>query len=198
MDNNSIGTTVIESLPTAEAIGQENIQLTTKDLSENSNVIVDNAADRLQEQRQLDQNEFVKGLQQAASTGSTSLPSRDIPIDKTTITQDKQTKPNFVPEGPSDYITEHQTSDEIIRQNSKVQQQQDQFDAIYSEISLPLLIAVLYFMYQLPAVRKMFLNTMPMCYGKSGDINLSGRLVNCILFGAIIYGSSKLVQQLSR
>ncbi|MAV56948.1 MAG: hypothetical protein CMI79_05420 [Candidatus Pelagibacter sp.] len=198
MDNNSIGTTVIESLPTAEAIGQENIQLTTKDLSENSNVIVDNAADRLQEQRQLDQNEFVKGLQQAASTGSTSLPSRDIPIDKTTITQDKQTKPNFVPEGPSDYITEHQTSDEIIRQNSKVQQQQDQFDAIYSEISLPLLIAVLYFMYQLPAVRKMFLNTMPMCYGKSGDINLSGRLVNCILFGAIIYGFSKLVQQLSR
>ena len=198
MDNNSIGTTVIESLPTAEAIGQENIQLTTKDLSENSNVIVDNAADRLQEQRQLDQNEFVKGLQQAASTGSTSLPSRDIPIDKTTITQDKQTKPNFVPEGPSDYITEHQTSDEIIRQNSKVQQQQDQFDAIYSEISLPLLIAVLYFIYQLPAVRKMFLNTMPMCYGKSGDINLSGRLVNCILFGAIIYGSSKLVQQLSR
>tara|TARA_A100001011_G_scaffold128044_1_gene135079 strand:- start:9813 stop:10409 length:597 start_codon:yes stop_codon:yes gene_type:complete len=198
MDNNSIGTTVIESLPTAEAIGQENIQLTTKDLSENSNVIVDNAADRLQEQRQLDQNEFVKGLQQAASTGSTSLPSRDIPIDKTTITQDKQTKPNFVPEGPSDYITEHQTSDEIIRQNSKVQQQQDQFDAIYSEISLPLLIAVLYFIYQLPAVRKMFLNTMPMCYGKSGDINLSGRLVNCILFGAIIYGFSKLVQQLSR
>jgi hypothetical protein len=198
MDNNSIGTTGIDSLPTAGGSGEENVQLTTKELSNNSNVVVDNAADKLQEQRQLDQNEFVKSLQQAAASGSTALPSRDIPIDKTTITQDKQTKPNFVPEGPSDYITEHQTSDEIIRQNAKVQQQQDQFDAIYTEISLPLLIAVLYFMYQLPAVRKMFLTTMPMCYGKSGDINLSGRLVNCLLFGAIIYGSSKLVQQLSR
>ena len=79
-----------------------------------------------------------------------------------------------------------------------VQQQQDQFDAIYTEVSLPLLITVLYFMYQLPVVRKMFLSTLPMCYGKSGDINLTGRLINSLLFGAVIYGSSKLVQQLSR
>ena len=53
-------------------------------------------------------------------------------------------------------------------------------------------------MYQLPVVRKMFLSTLPMCYGKSGDINLTGRLINSLLFGAVIYGSSKLVQQLSR
>ena len=198
MDNNSIGTTGIDSLPTAGGGGnnEENVQLTTKEIS--SNTVVENPTEKLQEQRQLDQNEFVKSLQQAAASGSTALPSRDIPIDKANIVQDKQTKPNFVPEGPSDYITEHQTSDEIIRQNAKVQQQQDQFDAIYTEISLPLLIAVLYFMYQLPAVRKLFLNTLPMCYGKSGDINLTGRLINCLLFGAIIYGSSKLVQQLSR
>lgn len=195
MDNNSIGTTGIDALPTA-GNGGENVQLTTKELSENT--VVENAAEKLQEQRELDQNEFVKGLQAAAATGATSLPSRDIPIDKTNIVQDKQTKPNFVPEGPSDYITEHQTSAEIIKQNAKMQQQQDQFDAIYTEISLPLLIAVLYFMYQLPAVRKLFLSTLPMCYGKSGDINLSGRLVNSLLFGGIIYGSSKLVQQLSR
>jgi len=198
MDNGSIGTTGIDSLPTAGngPSNEENVQLTTNELSKNS--VVENPAEKLQEQRQLDQNEFVKGLQQAAASGATSLPSRDIPIDKTQITQDQQTKPNFVPEGPSDYITEHQTSAEIIKQNAKVQQQQDQFDAIYTEISLPLLITVLYFMYQLPVVRKMFLSTLPMCYGKSGDINLTGRLINSLLFGAVIYGSSKLVQQLSR
>ena len=197
MDNSNIGTTGIDSLPTAgSGNNDENIQLNTKELS--NNTVVDNPAEKLQEQRQLDQTEFVKSLQQAAASGSTALPSRDIPIDKTNITQDKQTKPNYVPTGTSDYITEHQTSDEIIKQNAKVQQQQNQFDTIYTEISLPLLIAVLYFMYQLPAVRKIFLSTLPMCYGKSGDINLSGRLINCLLFGAIIYGSSKLVQQLSR
>ena len=125
MDNNSIGTTGIDSLPTAGGGGnnEDNVQLTTKELS--SNTVVENPTEKLQEQRQLDQNEFVKSLQQAAASGSTALPSRDIPIDKANIVQDKQTKPNFVPEGPSDYITEHQTSDEIIRQNAKVQQQQD-------------------------------------------------------------------------
>tara|TARA_B100000902_G_scaffold399781_1_gene472507 strand:+ start:2678 stop:3265 length:588 start_codon:yes stop_codon:yes gene_type:complete len=195
MDNSNIGTTGIDALPTASG-SEENVQLTTKELSTNS--VVDNPVKELQEKRALDENELIKGIQQAAASGATSLPSRDIPIDKTQITQDQQTKPNYVPEGPSDYITEHQTSAEIIKQNAKVQQQQDQFDAIYTEISLPLLIAVLYFMYQLPAVRKTFLSALPMCYGKSGDINLSGRLVNCLLFGAIIYGSNKLVQQLSR
>ena len=196
MDNSNIGTTGIDALPTAGSGGEENVQLTTKELS--TNTVVENPVKELQEKRELDQNELIKGIQQAAASGATALPSRDIPIDKTQITQDQQTKPNYVPEGPSDYITEHQTSAEIIKQNAKVQLQQDQFDAIYTEISLPLLIAVLYFMYQLPAVRKMFLSTLPMCYGKSGDINLSGRLVNCLLFGAIIYGSNKLVQQLSR
>ena len=196
MDNSNIGTTGIDALPTAGNGGEENVQLTTKELS--TNTVVENPVKELQEKRELDQNELIKGIQQAAASGATALPSRDIPIDKTQITQDQQTKPNYVPDGPSDYITEHQTSAEIIKQNAKVQQQQDQFDAIYTEISLPLLIAVLYFMYQLPAVRKMFLSTLPMCYGKSGDINLSGRLVNCLLFGAIIYGSNKLVQQLSR
>ena len=73
-----------------------------------------------------------------------SLPSRDIPIDKTNIVQ-INTKPNFVPEGPSDY-TEHQTSAEIKMQNAAA------MCNLYRD-SLPLLIAVLYFM--LPAVRKL-------------------------------------------
>jgi len=195
MDNTqSIGTTTLDSLP-AGASG-ENIQLTTKEISQNT--VVTNPVKEVKKEREIDQNELISGIQKAAASGATGLPSRDIPIDTSTIVQDVQTKPNYVPSGPSDYITEHQTSDEIVKQNARMQKQSDQFDNLYAEISLPLLIAVLYFMYDLPAVRKMFLNTLPMCYGKSGDINLYGRLINCLMFGAIIYASSKLVSQLAR
>ena len=120
-------------------------------------------------------------------------------MDQNAIHADEQIKANYVPSSlEGDYITKHQTSEEIIRQNAKKQHDKDKWDDIYNEMSLPAMIAVLYFMYQLPVVRKLFITTLPMCYGKSGDINLVGRLVNCSMFGGIIYLSGKIVSQLSQ
>ena len=153
-----------------------------------------NKAEQLRER----DNELITGIQKASANGMLGLPSRDIPMDKAAVTTDENVKPNFVPAHSNDYITEHVTSEEIIRQNAKKQQTQDAWDDVYAEISLPLLIAVFYFMYQLPAVRRAFMNTLPMCYSKSGEINLSGRLLNCLVFGGVIYASSKMVSQISR
>ena len=200
----SISTTSLDSLP----MGDSNENITIK--TEEKNVVIDNKMQELQQQRDaeinqkpsrspsMDVNEFVSGLQKATSSGMTQLPSRDIPIDQNAVLKDEQVKPNFVPEGsPTDYITEHQTSEEIIKQNAKKQKSADNLDIIFSELSLPLMIAVLYFMYQLPVVRRAFLKTMPMCYSKSGELKLTGYLVNSIVFGAIIYLISKVMSQLS-
>ena len=200
----SISTTSLDSLP----MGDSNENITIK--TEEKNVVIDNKMQELQQQRDaeinhkpskapsMDVNEFVSGLQKATSSGMTQLPSRDIPIDQNAVLKDEQVKPNFVPEGsPTDYITEHQTSEEIIKQNAKKQKSADNLDIIFSELSLPLMIAVLYFMYQLPVVRRAFLKTMPMCYSKSGELKLTGYLVNSIVFGAIIYLVSKVMSQLS-
>lgn len=201
----SVGTTSLDALPTGNT--SENITLKT----EEKNVVIDNKMQELQAQRDadlnqkpdgpppsMDVNEFVSGLQQATSSGMTQLPSRDIPIDQNAVLKDVQVKPNFVPESsPTDYITEHQTSEEIIRQNAKKQKSADSLDIIFSELSLPLMIAVLYFMYQLPVVRRGFLKTLPMCYSKSGELKLTGYLANSVVFGGIIYAVSKLMNQLS-
>ena len=201
----SVGTTSLDALPTGNT--SENITLKT----EEKNVVIDNKMQELQAQRDadvnqkpngppptMDVNEFVSGLQQATSSGMTQLPSRDIPIDQNAVLKDVQVKPNFVPESsPTDYITEHQTSEEIIRQNAKKQKSADNLDIIFSELSLPLMIAVLYFMYQLPVVRRAFLKTLPMCYSKSGELKLTGYLANSIVFGGIIYAVSKVMNQLS-
>ena len=201
----SVGTTSLDALPKGNT--SENITLKT----EEKNVVIDNKMQELQAQRDaeidqkpngppptMDVNEFVSGIQQATSSGMTQLPSRDIPIDQNSVLKDVQVKPNFVPESsPTDYITEHQTSEEIIRQNAKKQKSADNLDILFSELSLPLMIAVLYFMYQLPVVRRAFLKALPMCYSKSGELKLTGYLANSIVFGGIIYAVSKVMNQLS-
>lgn len=202
----SVGTTSLDSLPVGGS-GGENITLHT----EEKNVVIDNKMQELQAQRDaeisqkpsgpppsMDVNEFVTGLQKATSSGMTALPSRDIPIDQNAVLKDDHVKPNFIPDSsPTDYITEHQTSEEIIRQNQKKQRSSDNLDVIFSELSLPIMISVLYFLYQLPVVRRAFLQTLPMCYSKSGELKLSGYLVNSLAFGTIIYASSKIINQLS-
>jgi hypothetical protein len=200
-----IGTTSIDSLPISDVdvVSIPNIQLNTTD----KNVVLDDKVKQLQEQRkeldtsntpQLNVNEFVSGIQKASSSGALRLPSRDIPQDTLSITNDQQVHSNFVPQHTNnDYITEHQTTEEILRLNAKKQNDNETLDKIYSEISLPLMIAVFYFLYQLPIVRKTLFSTFPMCYSKSGDMKMSGFLLNSTIFGLAVYGTHKLVKYLS-
>ena len=196
METGGIATTSLDDLPT-NGSGGDNVQLVTQEKTPDSNAVVSSDAKAAEQLRERD-NELITGIQKASASGMLGLPSRDIPMDKVAVSSDEQVKPNFIPSHNNDYITEHVTSEEIIRQNAKKQQSKDAWDDVYAEISLPLLIAVFYFTYQLPAVRRAFMNALPMCYSKGGDVNLSGRLINCLVFGGVIYASSKLVSQISR
>ena len=196
MENGRIATTSLDDLPTSGA-GGVNVQLVTHENTPDSNSVVASVVKNTEQLRERD-NELISDIQRASANGMLGLPSRDIPMDKAAVSSDEQVKPNFIPFQSNDYITEHVTSEEIIRQNANKQQSKDAWDDVYAEISLPLLIAVFYFMYQLPAVRRAFMNALPMCYSKGGDVNLYGRLINCLVFGVVIYASSKLVSQISR
>jgi hypothetical protein len=101
-------------------------------------------------------NQFVSGLQQASAAGLTTLPSRDIPQTQSHLTQDQQMQPNYVPQEHQhmDYIREQQTNEEIIRKHSQREQQTNSLDNFYNNIQTPILIAILYFLFQLPVVRK--------------------------------------------
>jgi hypothetical protein len=205
-----IGTTSIDSLPVADV----DVANDTMPNVHEKNVILDDKVKQLQEHRkqldssiapagqqvQLNVNEFVSGIQKASTSGALRLPSRDIPQDTIAITNDEQVQTNFVPQGSNlttDYITEHQTTEDILRLNARKQSENETLDKIYSEISLPLMIAVFYFLYQLPIVRKTLFNTFPMCYTKGGDMNMTGFLLNSAVFGLAVYGTHKLVKYLS-
>ena len=207
MNEPALGTTSLDSLPMCNNGENMTIQVTENA----SNKIVNDPTKEFREQRDaelsqkkdepaiMNVNEFVSGLQSASANGQTKLRSRDVPNDEIRIQQDVQTTANFVPmsEHPTDYITEHQTSDAIIKEQANKQRKQDSFDDIYSELSLPILISLLYFVYQLPAVRKIFIDKLPFCYAKSGNLNLIGYLINSLLFGTIVYAVRKGVVSLS-
>lgn len=140
-------------------------------------------------------NQIVNTLQQASASGVTQLPSRDMPMNPLNISNDSQVQANFVPPSPqnqNDYIHNYeQTNDMIQNYNSRVSTR-DSLDEMYSEIQTPLLISVLYFLFQLPFFRKKLFHFFPVLFSNDGNYNLNGHIFTSILFGILFYLLNKI------
>jgi hypothetical protein len=150
-------------------------------------------------QMSLDQStisQIVNGLQQASLSGVTSLPSRDIPMNTDGLMKDEQVQPNYIPH-PSvkDYI--HETDDDINNYMRK-ERLDNSLDAFYDEFQTPLLLAVLYFIFQLPVFKKILYQYIPFLFFKDGNYNINGLLFTSGLFAFIYYSVSKSVKHFSR
>ena len=141
-------------------------------------------------------SQIVNGLQQASLAGATTLPSRDIPQNTEQLTNDAQIQTNYVPPPQiRDYINE---SDNDIDNYYKNEQQQHSLDAIYDELQAPLLLAVLYFLFQLPFFKKNVFRYLPFLCHSDGNYNFNGLVFTCGLFGFIYYSLSKTVKRFSK
>ena len=203
----NIGTTSIDSLPLSPQSG-ENIRLDTYE----KNVQMGNPTQALQQERDSDPmamqknlNQFVTGIQQASAAGLTNLPSRDIPQNQAHIAQDAYVQPNYIPQPQQqdgqlqgDYIREQQTNDEIIRAQAQKQEKKNSVDALYDELQGPLLIAVLYFMFQLPVVQKQLCRIIPALFNKAGNPNLSGYIFTSMAFASVYFLLTKSMRFLEK
>ena len=75
--------------------------------------------------------------------------------------------------------------------NSNLKRQNNLDDA-YNEIQTPLLLAVLYFLFQLPFFRKFLFTYLPVLFSNDGNLNINGFLFTSILFGLLFYVLNKL------
>lgn len=139
-------------------------------------------------------SQIVNSLQQASISGATKLPSRDIPMTTTGHSTDPQIQPNYVPEPqtPIDYIKNYEQSTDMIDEYNKNTQHQNSLDDMYNEIQTPLLIAVLYFLFQLPFVRKILFSYFPILFSNDGNYNINGFLFSSVLFGILFYTLNKI------
>jgi hypothetical protein len=143
-------------------------------------------------------NQIINGLQQASSTGITNLPSRDIPMSSSSVTQDAQIQPNFIPSSTNDnYIEDGDNMNDMIYYN-KQSNRQDSLDSLYNEIQIPLLLIVLYFIFQLPIFKTTVFKYLPFLCNKDGNMNLRGLIFTSILYGTVFYLLSKLINQFSQ
>jgi len=129
-----------------------------------------------------------------------ALPSRDIPMDTTNVTQDAQTQPNYIPPPPPvhDYIAEYAKEDEKMR-TAEVNDKGKLFDAFVSEIQMALFVAVLFLLFQTSMVRKLMWNqfTWLPILNADGNLNMSGLILKSFMFGVFFYGSQKMVDFLT-
>lgn len=175
-----------------------NINLTTNEIISETTSQLQNQSQQPPPQQQ-NYNEMINQLQKASASGATGLPSRDIPNDPTIVANDVQIKPNFIPEvSHHDYISNMQTPDELIQQNDRLQLNTDTLDIFYHEFQLPILLAILYFMFQLPIFRKTVKKFLPSLFGNDANPNFYGYIFNSVLFASITYTLTKAINHASQ
>jgi len=137
-------------------------------------------------------NQIISGIQQAG--GVTQLPSRDIPMNTDSITQDPNIQPNYIPPSSNqDYISSHPENDEIIDEYYNNSKRSGTLDEIYDQLQTPLLLAVLYFLFQLPVIKKALFKYLPFLFSTDGNSNIQGLLFMSISYGLFYYITSKIM-----
>jgi hypothetical protein len=199
-----MNSTNINDLPTNPTNGGSiggNISLVTSELQETNNTVISQQPVNNGGSLSLDQttiSQIVNGLQQASLAGATQLPSRDISLNTDILTNDLQVQPNYIPAPRErDYILE---SDEDISNNlwTRQEKMENSLDSIYDELQGPILLAVLYFLFQLPFLKKLIFKHLTFCCHKDGNYNINGLILTCGLFGFVYYTLSKTVKHFSK
>lgn len=120
-------------------------------------------------------------LNQAGSTGATSLQSRDIPMNTLdSVTDPSTSSPNYIPPPTqTDYI--HQPTN--ILQNQALTSTGE--PSFLENIQTPLIIAIIYFIFQLPIVKLFVFKHLPKLCSSDGNYNMFGMIITSALFGGV-------------
>tara|TARA_Y100000816_G_scaffold186809_1_gene135757 strand:- start:419 stop:1018 length:600 start_codon:yes stop_codon:yes gene_type:complete len=183
----SIGTTSIDNLP----INNEQNSNALPNLESTENIKIENYGQQLDEERKNDKlvqpsnysSDINSILKEASSSGATVLQSRDIPQNTLPIQSDTGIVQNQIPENNNDYIGDIINREKMIKESNKQENVKDNMDYIFDLIQIPLLLSIMYFIFQLPVIRKNLFTFLPSLFNKDGNPNLYGYLFNSIIFG---------------
>jgi hypothetical protein len=121
---------------------------------------------------------LVQNPQYYVPPGNTELPSRDIPQHTTPHTIDPTTIPNYIPPKGPQYIADTQYASQPT--NPAHYELSDEF-------KVPILLFILYYLFQLPIVNTMILRMFPDMLNATGHLTSTGTVVKSLLFGAFYY-----------
>ncbi len=132
-----------------------------------------------------------------SNTMPTALPNRDVQMN-TEQQQDPYMHPNYIPESEmDDYIENDDTLYNMMNSGKTAEHEQDRLDQIYEELQIPLMVMVLYFIFQMPFVKKHMQKMLPSLFTKDEQPTFGGYLLKTVLFGGTFYGIIKATKYLS-
>lgn len=142
----------------------------------------------IEQQPNQNYNEMINQLQKAIHSGATNLPSRDIPIDPNLVNNDPTTKPNYVPQtNNTDYIQNNMNINDLINEDNIKNNNESNIELLIKELQIPIIISLLFFIFQMPIFKKYIKNTFSFIVNKDGNLNINGYIFNSILFGTAFY-----------
>lgn len=110
---------------------------------------------------------------------------------------DEQVRPNHIPTAKltTDYLREYE--DRMVKmtdEHQKEKHRKDLIGSLYDELQTPILIGVLFFLFQIPMINTLmfkYLSFMKI-YNDDGNLNLYGIMFKSILFGLTYFGFVRL------
>ena len=126
-----------------------------------------------------------------------SMMNRGFTQDTEMFQNDEQIRPNHIPSAKltTDYLREYE--DRMVKmtdEHQKEKHRKDLIGSLYDELQTPILIGVLFFLFQIPFINTLmfkYLSFMKI-YNDDGNLNLYGLMFKSILFGFTYFGFVRL------
>lgn len=130
------------------------------------------------------------------------LPSKHVQIDTQSYMQDQEVQPNYIPRPKltKDYISEYEEEYEKKKKdNDSKKHRESKVDEILTELQTPILVAILFMVFQLPIVNTLVFKRFSFLsiYHEDGNFNLYGLIFKSAFFGACYYLIQKIIEYLS-
>jgi hypothetical protein len=115
------------------------------------------------------------------------LPERDIPRETIQHTVDPQANVQYLPPRPPDYIPAQPAP------SSKWD-----YAKLYDELRIPILLSLLYFVFQLDTFQSTLQRLLPVLFSEAGQMTSKGVFVKSAMFGSAFYAVTLVMQHFSR
>ena len=131
-----------------------------------------------------------------------AMMNRGVPQDTTAYQHDEQVIANHIPmpKLTTDYLREYEEKLKSLSvEHQKAKHQESLLTSVYDEMQIPILIGVMFFMFQMPFVNSAmfkYLSFMKI-YNEDGNLNLYGMVFKSIVFGLLYFGFIRITTYLA-
>ena len=140
-------------------------------------------------------NQIINGLHEASLSGGGRIQQRDIPMTTFSHVNDKQVHVATIPDTDKvQYIPNQDRIPDIVQNKIQRENVLSNLDYYYTEFQLPIIVGILFFIFQLPNVKQILYKYTPTICHHNGNLNAKGYLFNSVVLAGLYYGLEKIVR----